>query len=436
MNYIKSQIKKTVIDLLSKLPYELSYYAYLQQARHQRQLLQLPKEVTVSKRSHHRSVAFVGHCYYSFYYLAQALRRRGWDAISVSSEVPYPQNTFLYHGSDLDLYDPNQEKFKKNVESFLLEAVNRFDMVHFYGDSCFWPYLNYHLPIDFLFLKKHGLKMGFTPTGCLDGVLQSEVRKGVPGLCDKCIWSEHPEVCSDNKNGLKKRKIEKICDVIAFEHDWPLGIRNSEKGFSEPLTYVLDSSVWSPEIEIPEQYRIQRTSPEHLLVLTAFANQETRTNSKKDIKGSRYIKQALDRLIAEGYKIQHIFCSGVPSKDMRYIQAQADLVVDQLNYGRYGAFARESLMLGKPVISCLKLPNGDTQKAVREIPLIDASEENIYEVLKVTINRPREELLELGRKGREWALKWYDADRCAERFERMYDRLMLGQKPFDKSEFE
>ena len=40
----------------------------------------------------------------------------------------------------------------------------------------------------------------------------------------------------------------------------------------------------------------------------------------------------------------------MPNKDVRFIQVQADIVVDQLNYGRYGAQAREGMMLGRPTV--------------------------------------------------------------------------------------
>jgi len=34
-----------------------------------------------------RSVLFLHHSYYHFYYLAKALRRRGWDAVTVNLEM-------------------------------------------------------------------------------------------------------------------------------------------------------------------------------------------------------------------------------------------------------------------------------------------------------------------------------------------------------------
>ena len=42
-----------------------------------------------------------------------------------------------------------------------------------------------------------------------------------------------------------------------------------------------------------------------------------------------------------------IFLHDVPNSQLRYYQAQADIVVDMLTYGFFGATAREAMMLGQ-----------------------------------------------------------------------------------------
>ena len=61
------------------------------------------------------------------------------------------------------------------------------------------------------------------------------------------------------------------------------------------------------------------------------------------------VMAAIEKLKAEGLPVQLYFATEVPSRSVRFIQVQADIVVDQLNYGRIGANARESMMLGRPV---------------------------------------------------------------------------------------
>ena len=74
---------------------------------------------------------------------------------------------------------------------------------------------------------------------------------------------------------------------------------------------------------------------------------------------------------------------------MKFIQSQADLIVDQLNYGRFGATTRECLALGKPVITnCNPLQrDGSSLKSLIDAPVIHGSEETIFKVLKSLCER-------------------------------------------------
>ena len=83
-----------------------------------------------------RSVVFLYNSYYHFYYLAKALRKRGWDAVSVSYEDPINgPNVNYYHGEDINLFSPDPIKFRKNIEKFYKMALYRFSLLHFAGDG-------------------------------------------------------------------------------------------------------------------------------------------------------------------------------------------------------------------------------------------------------------------------------------------------------------
>ena len=104
---------------------------------------------------------------------------------------------------------------------------------------------------------------------------------------------------------------------------------------------------------------------------------------------------------------------------------QADIIIDQLNYGRYGAFAREGMMLGKPVICKIDyLSESFPNLALKECPLINADENTLYYVLKDLVNLSEQERKIIGNRSREYMLKWHSADQCAERFEKIYDTLI------------
>ena len=385
-----------------------------------------------------RSVVFLHHCYYNFYYLAAALRRRGWDAISVSLEGPDSPHAKFYHGEDLNLFDPDPEKFQASIEAFYTTVPDRFRMVHFHGmgHMSFFPALIDNserfdtVPADFIHLRQLGVRIGYTVTGCLDGVAQSTFHRWSGGCCDTCVWQHNPQVCNDLRNLAWGHKVQMMCDLVDAGTNPALDYQDGPKCVHEPLTTALDPEVWRPDLPIPEKYRLPRESDE-LIVYHAVGNFSLRARDGRNIKGTPAVIDAVDRLRAEGIKVRLEFVTDVPSKDVRFIQAQAEVIVDQLNYGRYGATAREAMMLGKPTICYINPREPSPEKeltCLKECPLVSANEATVYPVLKDLLTNA-EKRRAIGEASRAYALKWYASDACAERFERVYDRLMAGKPP-------
>lgn len=376
----------------------------------------------------HRSIVFWGDSYYCYYYLAMALRKREWKALCVS---PYPPSTFM-HGTDLVLYDQNPERHQDNLAYFFNSVMPNYKMLHFYSNLLMQDsYINQIIPIDIIHLKNAGIKIGYTPSGCMEACTQTEIFRATNGLCNKCVWQNNFKVCSDQKNYNLINKVKKVADFISYETDGSIGINTNNNSYpivnTEPLLYVLDPEHWGLDLEIPEKYKIHRDSKDHVIILTAFANQHFRNNEHKDIKGIRATYSAINNLRDEGFLIQHIHLQNIPSKDMRYMQAQADIIIDQLNYGRYGAFAREGMMLGKPVICKIDYLSTTLKNlALKECPLINANEDTIYAVLKQLLMSSSKELEVIGKKSRDYMIKWHSPDICAERFEKIYDNLLKG----------
>jgi hypothetical protein len=383
---------------------------------------------------HRRRVVFLHNSYYHFYYLAQALRRRGWDAVTVSLEDPSGPNALYYSGEDVNLFSPDPHRFRRNIADFYEEAIVRFDLLHFAGDgimSFFPDNWASDEPWDILRWRARGGKVAYTISGCNSGVAQSSVARwsAMDGaiVCDTCPWQLRADICSDEKNLAWGRKVDRYCDVIFTEGTAALDHQAGKKVVREPTTMCLDPVFWRPDLPIPEHLRVSR-EPDELLVFHAFGNYELRTSNGRNIKGTGAVVAAIDRLQHEGVRVRLIFATGIRNADVRYLQAQADVVVDQLNYGRYGAVAREALMLGKPTICYLNRQEpslGDALVSLREVPLVSATENTVYETLKELLMLP-ERRIRLGRAAREFALRWHAADACAERYERLYDGLMRG----------
>ena len=387
-------------------------------------------------RSPRRSVLFLHHNYYHFLHLAKALRRRDWDAFFVSISPPDSIDQWLFHGEDANLFSYDNEEFAARLHALHGLIADRFRMVHFTGvgymslfPENFGQGLGHHsqMPWDFVALKEKGVKIGYTMSGCNDGIRQS-VYKRHKNNCAKCVWELRPDVCSDARNVTWGEALATMCDLVAVEQEYAHEWRLQPFVHREPLTTALDPDVWNPDLKVPEAWRLPRADGQ-MIVLHGFGHRETRRAQGRDIKGSGAVIAAIDRLRAEGFNVRLEHPTTVHSRDMRFLQVQADLIVDQLVIGRYGAQAREGMMLGKPTICHIdrREPQGASELAcLAECPLVDATEETVYPVLKRLLSSP-EERERIGRESRAYALKWHGADNLAKRFEQIYDRMMAGQ---------
>jgi hypothetical protein len=382
-----------------------------------------------------RSVVFLHNAYYHFNILAEALRRRGWEALTVSLESPTSAQRQYMQGEDLNLYDADSRLMNQRIREFFRTVPERFGALHFTGQGVgsFFP-SNYEasdapvaIPWDLMELRRQGVLVGYTPSGCLDGPRQSSIRAVSGGVCARCVWETRPDVCSDAKNGAWARKLESLCDWVSVDGDWAVDERTGSRAVRAPVTTALDPQVWRPDIQPPEDMRIDR-APGEILIYHAVGNYEARRAQGRDIKGTGAVLAAIERLKAEGLPVRLVFATDVPSSRVRFLQVQADIVVDQLNYGRHGANARESFMLGKPVITRLEPRQGDPLPPLRyleESPALAADEGTVYEVLRQLIGQP-ERWPALGAAGRAYAMRWHDADACAQRYERILDRVARG----------
>jgi hypothetical protein len=395
-------------------------------------------ELVVRNLSDVRSVVFLNHSYYNYYYLAQALRRRGWRAISVNIEPLASPDATFYHGHDVDLFDEDTAVMERSVNQFLEDLPGQYRLVHFYGKGrmSFFPWrhdkepTNDEIAWDFLELRRRGVRIAHSTGGCYDLAAQSSFGVWSGGACNRCPWQHNAWVCSDLGNLSWGHKVWTLADWICTETDAAIDFKVGPKVYRGPLTAALDPEVWRPDLEVPASMRLPR-EPGELIIYHGFANAAKRSTSDRNLKGTPAVIAAVERLRQEGYKVRLEFVTGMRNLDVRFVQVQADIIVDQLNYGRHGATGREGLMLGKPTISHLireELVDSQRLAYLDECTIVPANEMTIYDVLKDLVESD-EKRRAIGEASRACAMKWWSADACAERYERVYDWVMSGRPP-------
>lgn len=323
----------------------------------------------------------------------------------------------------------------------LFGILDEYDILHFAGVNSlrllyfFNPTVFGAMPIewDIAILKLLGKKIVFSVTGCLDGVSQTSVKSwpGVEPACEACIWRAYPNVCSDKRNlawgKLRNELSDFICTLGGNRADY----NDDPKVHEVPELYCLDSEVWVPNLEIPEKYKLPYP-PETIKIYHAVGNFDLRTDKLgKNIKSTHIYLPLIEQLKQEGYPIELVFAKDIPNMEVRFLQSQVDIVVDMLTFGFFGANGREAMMLGKPFVCYLRPAWLESMRTeipdyVEEIPVVNATPATIHSVL-VDLITNHEKRQEIGRRSREFAVKWHSKETAGRRLQEIYSNLLNNE---------
>ncbi len=110
-------------------------------------------------------------------------------------------------------------------------------------------------------------------------------------------------------------------------------------------------------------------------------------------------------------------------KEMAYYISHANVVVDQFVSGSYNRMALEAFALSKPVIASF---DAELHKDLYgEAPPVFAtnSEDELYNGLKILIDS-KDLPKELGKRSRDWVIKYHNMDRCIDKFMGVYKAVI------------
>jgi glycosyltransferase involved in cell wall biosynthesis len=290
---------------------------------------------------------------------------------------------------------------------FFFKAAKKYDVFHFnYGSSLLPPgrFPQFCELSDLPVLRALGKKIVVSYMGC-------DIRQ--KGFCTKnfAVAACHAEncqigYCNDKTDALKMKRAAKFGrhahKIFSVSPDL---LRWLPAGAELLPVAQVDLNDWQPE----------RQNRDNKLTLL-------HSPTDRDLKGTKYILEAVERLKGRYKDIELILVEGVPHAKVKDLYRKADLAIDQLLGGWYGGFAVEAMALGKPVVCYIREEDlifvpGQMKE---DLPIVNANPSTIYDVL-VGLVEERNKLPSIGEKSRAYVERWHDPMKIAARTKEAYE---------------
>jgi glycosyltransferase involved in cell wall biosynthesis len=266
-----------------------------------------------------------------------------------------------------------------------------------------WAYLEPLQKLELYFYRKSGLKMFVHFQG-------NDVRQGAMFL--DSAKKELRESLGDMyytplSDRIKRRQVnlfDRYCQKLYFVNPDLAKVLPSRAEF---VPYA---------ITVPEmKATAKRKTSTAITVLHAPSSDE--------VKGTRYVTDAAETLEKNDgrlfrFKIIRQVENLKVLKSIRY----ADLVIDQLLFGWYGSFAAESMARGKPVVCFINpLDKKILPKQMQaDLPILNASIDNLVEVLERFHDLSVQEKNELAEKSHKFVRSYHDKNIVARKIKADY----------------
>jgi glycosyltransferase involved in cell wall biosynthesis len=159
-------------------------------------------------------------------------------------------------------------------------------------------------------------------------------------------------------------------------------------------------------------------------------------SNHRGVKGTVFLIDAVERLKQDGFDIELDIIEKISNEEALKRISACDIYVDQLLFG-YAQAALEAMAFGKVVISALEGPEYQLFRRfsyLNECPIISASPETIYRVLKALILKP-EDWTGLGKASREFVEHRHSYEACARMFTAIYQKIWFGDEKIDLINF-
>ena len=362
------------------------------------------------------------------YSLAQAERALGWDSHALVYERHY-----MRFPIDEVILTPGDNRLMRELKRWRLlwRALRRFDLIHFNFGQAILPmqggdrrgkypgpayrvydwYVRLVYARDLQLLRRAGKGIVVTYQG-------DDARQGDFCRAHFDISIAHavgPDYYSPEGDARKRRNIAtfgRYADRIYALNPDLLYVLPPHARF---MPYaILDPDAWTPRYPRPDAPRLHVVhAPTH-----------------KVAKGTRHILEAVARLRQQDHlDFEFTLVENTSNAEARRVYERADLLVDQLLAGWYGGLSVELMALGKPAICYLRAEDlkfiPDAMRAA--MPVISATPQSIYAVLKEYLTDRRHALPTVGRRARAYVERWHHPRKIAEMLIQDYADILAAR---------
>jgi hypothetical protein len=325
---------------------------------------------------------------------------RAERSLGIQSDVMVRRSSWLRFPSDVDLRlgEGSLPAGLFRLGRFFVKAVRDYDVFHFNWGMSLLDHRVWNLHyLDLPLLKRLGKRIVVTFQGCDARIKTLSRERFSTSACAECqvAW------CTPRMDQLRRKRIRKV-----------LTYADKVFALNPDLLHVLPGAEFLPYASVhPAEWAGEGVPSGQPASQGSCRILHMPTN--RSIKGTDYIEQACARLRAEGLPVELTLAERVPHDRVKELIAQADLVVDQLLIGWYGAFAVEAMALKKPVLCYLRAE--DLKRFVPfhdRIPIVRTTKETLADDLRGLIRNPSE-WNTIGSAGCRFVEEWHDPVRIA-----------------------
>ncbi len=352
----------------------------------------------------------------------------GERALGASSEtLSYTQSPFGYRPEKTLKYTASSAVMRWGERLATFARIrNDYDVFHFnFGRSLLTPSSGrWPLP-ELGWYARNALKVmtfqGSDARTAYDPVIEQslEAERALGNEVDSSVWSSEGFASRRRRSLVTIDRAAKYCDRLYALNPDLLAEMPAE--LSSFFPYAIDPNF---ERLLSDATPLSRRSQRHLHVVHLSTN--------RILKGTGLIEKALRQ--AQGGDDLDLTFEIVFRADRRSALAalaRADVVIDQMVLGWYGAAAVEACYLKKPVIAWISEAQAKHAPLdlIAALPFVVAPHSGIADALK-TFSRNREQLIATGERGLEFALKWHDPVTVARQSLASYKHL-IGARRMD-----